>query len=103
MEILETYREEIFKLCENHKVKELYVFGSVLNDNFNESSDIDLLIQFDTIDVIDYFDNYMDLKEHLEELFHRDIDLLEHQTIRNPILKNSIDKEKKLLYERKSA
>jgi len=43
-------------LCEKHKVKQLYLFGSVLNNTFTNSSDIDLLIQFYQVDLQDYFD-----------------------------------------------
>jgi predicted nucleotidyltransferase len=40
----------------------------------------------------------MDFKESLEKLFGRDVDLVEEQTLRNPILINSINKSKKLIY-----
>ena len=45
-----------------------------------------------------YFDNYMDFKERLEKLFGREVDLVEEQTLRNPILINSINKSKELIY-----
>ena len=90
-------------LCEKHKVKQLYLFGSVLNNTFTNSSDIDLLIQFYQVDLQDYFDNYMDLKEELEKLFDRQVDLVEDHAIRNPIFRKVVDREKKLIYERKSS
>lgn len=83
-------------------MKELYLFGSILTDKFNDSSDIDMLIQFTPIDLLDYFDNYMDLKETLEELFHRNIDLVENQSIKNSIFRKVIEREKRIIYERKS-
>jgi len=89
-------------LCENHKVDELYLFGSILTDKFNEKSDVDMLIKFNVMDIKDYFDNYMDLKEKLDELFHRPIDLVENQAIKNPIFRKVIDREKKIIYERKN-
>jgi predicted nucleotidyltransferase len=91
------------ELCDTHKVKELYLFGSALTDKFNDTSDIDMLIQFSQVDLLEYFDNYMDLKEKLEQLFHRPIDLVENQAIRNPIFRNVVEREKQLIYERKSA
>lgn len=57
----------------------------------------------DQIDLMEYFNNYMDFKEKLEELFQRRVDLVENQAIRNPILRKVIDREKLLVYERKSA
>jgi uncharacterized protein len=103
MNLIETNKDKLIKLCDEHKVKELYLFGSILTDKFNESSDIDMVIQFIHVDLVEYFDNYMDLKEKLEQLFHRQIDLVENQSIRNPIFRKIIEREKQLVYERKSA
>jgi predicted nucleotidyltransferase len=103
MNIVEQKRTELIELCENHNVKELYLFGSILTDRFSAKSDIDMLIQFSVLDLSTYFDNYMDLKEKLEFLFQRPIDLVENQSIKNPIFRKVIDREKKLVYERTSA
>ena len=103
MHLIDKNINSIKKLCDKHKVKELYVFGSVLTDKFTESSDVDLLIQFGQVELMDYFDNYMDFKEALENLFNRSVDLVENQAIRNPIFRRIVDREKKLVYERKSA
>lgn len=93
----------LIELCKQHRVKELFLFGSVLTNKFNSKSDIDLLVQFDSIDLLEYFDNYMDFKEGLEKLLGRHVDLLENQAIRNPIFRKVIDREKRLVYERESA
>ena len=103
MNPIELNKDKLKELCDTHKVKELYLFGSVLTDKFNETSDIDMLIQFNQVDLLEYFDNYMDLKESLEQLFLRPIDLIENQAIRNPIFRKVIEREKQLVYERKSA
>jgi hypothetical protein len=81
-------------------VKELYVFGSVLTELFNKNSDIDFLVKFGDVELLNYFDNYMDFKESLEILFERKVDLVEIQTLKNPILKRSIDRNKTILYGR---
>ena len=103
MNLIDNYKSQIVELCENHMVKELYLFGSVLTDQFNESSDIDMLIQFDQIRLLEYFDNYMDLKEKLEKMLNRQVDLVENQAVRNPIFRKVLDREKRLIYERKGA
>lgn len=90
-------------LCKQHKVKELYIFGSILTEGFNDLSDVDFLVQFDDIDILDYFDNYMDFKEKLEYLLGRQIDLLENQAIRNPIFRKVLDRDKRLVYNRETA
>lgn len=66
-------------------------------------SDIDVLVQFAPMKLEDYFDNYMDLKEKLSLLLQHEIDLVENQAIKNPIFRRVVDREKQLIYERKSA
>jgi hypothetical protein len=103
MSIIEQNIDKLIELCLDHRVNELYIFGSVLRDKFNDSSDIDFLVQFGQVDIPDYFDNYMDFKEKLELLLNRPVDLIENQAIRNPIFRKIVDRDKKLVYERESA
>jgi len=95
---LNNYSSEINKLCKSHKVKSLYAFGSVLNDNFNDVSDIDLVVDFQPIDVLDYADNYFDLKFSLENIFKRSIDLLEEKAIKNPYFREALNQQRQLVY-----
>ena len=98
MGIVDKNMEDLKMLCTMYNVEKMYLFGSALNSNFNKKSDIDLLVKFKSFDLSKYFDNYMDLKERLEKLFGREVDLVEEQTLRNPILINSINKSKELIY-----
>jgi predicted nucleotidyltransferase len=96
---LDKYINQIRILCDRNKVKYLFVFGSILSDKFAETSDIDLIVDINSDDPIDYAENYFNLKFQLEELLNRPIDLLEERALNNPFLKESINKSKKLLYE----
>lgn len=98
MGIVDKNREDLKTLCTMYNVEKMYLFGSALNSNFNKKSDIDLLVKFKSIELSKYFDNYMDFKEKLEQLFGREVDLVEEQTLRNPILIDSINKSKELIY-----
>jgi predicted nucleotidyltransferase len=98
MNIIDQNIEIIRDLCTKHKVSRLFVFGSILSRKFKKNSDIDLLVDFRDIDLYDYADNYFDLKESLENLFKRDVDLLEDKAIKNPYLRQSIDASKQLIY-----
>jgi predicted nucleotidyltransferase len=98
MNIIERNIDTLINLCKQHKVKELYIFGSILTSKFNDRSDIDFLVQFDNIDILEYADNFFDFKEKLEKLLDREIDLLENQAIRNPIFRKVLDRDKKLVY-----
>jgi predicted nucleotidyltransferase len=103
MDLIEKNIDTLIGLCKRHKVKELYIFGSILTPKFNDSSDVDFLVQFDNVDILEYADNYFDFKEKLEKLLDREIDLLENQAIRNPIFRKVLDRDKKLVYDRKTA
>jgi predicted nucleotidyltransferase len=85
-------------LCETHRVESLYLFGSILNDNYNGLSDIDFLVRFQDVDLLKYADNYFDLKFSLEELLNRPVDLLEEQSLNNPYFIEMINESKKLIY-----
>ena len=98
MKLIKDNQSKLNVLCENHKVKKLFLFGSVLTDNFNDKSDIDFLIQFYDVELANYFDNYMDFKESLEKLFNRSVDLVENQSIKNPIFRKVVDNQKQLIY-----
>lgn len=98
MKALSIYKNQIDELCVSHKVKHLYAFGSVLTSNFNLDSDIDLIVEFENVDVKDYADNYFDLKFALEEILKRPLDLLEEQAIKNPYFKQVVNQTKELVY-----
>lgn len=97
MDRVQKYQAAIVKLCKAHKVKSLYAFGSVLSDNFNAESDIDLIVDFANMDVEDYADNYFDFKFSLQELFKRPIDLLEEKAITNPYFRESVNQKRQLV------
>ncbi len=98
MSFLENHKNAIAKLCRSHKVKSLYAFGSVLTDQFNDQSDIDLVVDFQPQNVLDYGDNYYDLKFSLQKILHRQIDLLEEKAIKNPYFKEKLEKQRQLIY-----
>ena len=98
MNIIDKNIDQIRDLCDKHKVARLFVFGSVLSDKFRKSSDIDLIVDFQDIDLYEYADNYFDLKFALQKILKKNVDLLEDKAISNPYLRKSIDSSKLLLY-----
>lgn len=98
--LIKDKENELQLYCIQYGVDKLYLFGSFARGNMSVDSDIDLLVSFIPNISRDYFDNYMSFKENLERLYHRKVDLLEVQAIRNPILKKIIDRDKIVMYER---
>ncbi len=100
MNVIDKNIDKIKELCKKYNVRELYVFGSTLTDEFNESSDIDLLISFDPMDYSDYADNYFILADRFEELFQRPVDLITDKSLSNPYFIDTINRTKSLIYEK---
>lgn len=87
-------------LCQKHKVKYLYAFGSATGENFNDQrSDIDLLVEIDEPDPIERGEKLISLWDNFEYFFQRKVDLLTDTSIRNPYLRKSIDSSKILIYD----
>ena len=100
MNVVEQNMNQVSRLLEQYKVENMYLFGSVLTENFTLTSDIDFLVNFGQVELKDYFDNYIGLKIGLEKIFNRSVDLVEEKTVKNPVLRRSIDRSKKLIYGR---
>jgi uncharacterized protein len=98
MNFLENHINDISKLCATYNVKALYAFGSVLTEQFNADSDVDLVVDFQPLDVLDYADNYFDLKFSLEDILKRPIDLLEEKAIKNPYFRQKLNNQRQLIY-----
>jgi predicted nucleotidyltransferase len=99
MTAIENHTADIFKLCETHNVKSLYAFGSVLTNHYKSNSDIDLIVDFKPLNVLEYADNYFALKFALQDIFKRPVDLLEAKALKNPYFNESINQQRQLIYE----
>jgi len=62
-------------------VKKLILFGSYARDEQTEDSDIDFLIEFEKSS----FDNFIDTLNLLEDLFQKEIDLVEPNLVREEL------------------
>lgn len=87
--------KQLKSLCFKHNVESIHLFGSQATNFYTENSDVDLLVKFsDSIDVLDYADNYFELLEKLETLFNKKIDLVSERSLKNPILIGEINRTK---------
>lgn len=93
---LKEYQSEINLICQKHHVKSLTVFGSALSDQFNESSDIDFLLELKTAE--GGIKRYMNIKFDLENLFKRPVDIVMPKAITNQRLKNYIFSNTRKIY-----
>lgn len=83
-------RQAIAALCRKYAVRRLLLFGSAGTEHFEvATSDIDFLVEFDDAPV-SRFDAYFGLKEDLEALLGRPVDLVSAAALENPYFAESV-------------
>ncbi len=96
--------ESLTKLCQHWQIVELSLFGSILREDFNADSDIDVLVKFSEEAKITFFDLDV-IEQKLSQLFHRPVDVVTKQAIEkshNPIRRKNILDSSKVIYEQRS-
>lgn len=96
----EPYLSLLVDILKQYKVKTAYLFGSVLTDRFDENSDIDLLVSFEdfTQDPLERGENSWNLQFALEDSLHRDVDLLNEASLKNPYFIKEVNETKYKIY-----
>lgn len=99
MHLINDNIQKLFALCRRYKVRKLYAFGSILTPRFNEDSDVDILVDFNSeIDYNNYADNYFDFHNALRTLFGREVDLVDESAVKNPYFREELEETKHLIY-----
>jgi predicted nucleotidyltransferase len=89
----------IAELCRRYRVRRLELFGSAAGDSFDSHrSDADFLVEFEPLADGEYADAYFGLRESLESLLSRPVDLVMNKAIRNPYFLEAIEPTRMLLY-----
>jgi uncharacterized protein len=98
------HRDAIARLCREHGVERLEVFGSAADGRFDaQRSDFDFIVTFAPESRKVISDHYFALADSLELLLGRRVDLLTDQPIRNPFLRRAVDASRRNLYVRAAA
>lgn len=90
-------REKITHFCQKWNVTEFALFGSVLREDFNVSSDIDALVTFAKTSQTSLFD-LAQMQLELQELFGRPVDMVEKASLTNPYRKTAILDSAEVIY-----
>ena len=97
--LIEERRDDVGRLCREHRVRKIEVFGSALTDRFDtKSSDLDFVVSFDDLGPGESVDAYFGLLEGLQGLFQCHVDLVVEDAIANPYFLREIAKTRTLLY-----
>jgi predicted nucleotidyltransferase len=90
-------RKKIAEFCKRWKVVEFSLFGSILREDFNPDSDVDVLVTFEPIAQVSLFD-MVQMQIELKAIFARDVDLVEKASLYNPYRRREILQTAKRVY-----
>ena len=94
---IEINEKLLIQIAQNFRVKEMYFFGSVLGNDFNEKSDIDIMITFQNDVHYSCFELF-ELCEKFKAALNRPINLIEKESLKNPYRRNGILKTARRIY-----
>jgi predicted nucleotidyltransferase len=98
---IDTQRADIERLCRQFGVQQLEVFGSAAGGAFDPSrSDVDLIVDFGPGEQPDLFNRYFGLKEALEQVLGRNVDLLMADAMVNPHFIESVNRTRQSVFTR---
>lgn len=97
--LIEQKRADIARICRQHHVRRLEVFGSAARgtDFDPASSDADFLVEFEP-DATPFLGTFFGLKDALERVLNRRVDLVEPAAVRNPYVLASINRAREVVY-----
>ncbi len=103
--LIQKNQTAIAELCRRYRVKRLEVFGSAArgNDFDLEHSDADFLVEFGEIGQAPSLQMFFELRQDLERLIGRHVDLAEVDALKNPYLLASIEQTRELVYAARSS
>jgi len=90
--------DAISEACKRFKVNSLHVFGSYADGSNHELSDVDFIVDFKRVGFEGAFEQFMGLKEELEAILKRPVDLLANTRFRNDLFKEEVERSKRLVY-----
>lgn len=97
--LLQTHQHDIARLCQRYDVKRLSVFGSAARgEDFSQASDLDFIVEFESLEPVEHKNAYFGLLFALENLFERPIDLVVEGVVTNAYVRASIENHQEVLY-----
>jgi predicted nucleotidyltransferase len=94
---IELHRLNLENACREFSLRRLDLVGSAARADFQSDSDLDFLVTFEGDSGL--FHRYFGLKERLEDIFQRPVDLIEERAVRNPYVRRTLQKDRVKVYE----
>lgn len=96
-------REKIAEFCKKWRILEFSLFGSILREDFQAESDIDVMVEFSPDSRHGLF-NLVRMRDELRGILGRDVDIVSRGGIensRNPVRRNAILSSAKVMHEQR--
>jgi hypothetical protein len=78
-------RKPILQVCANYGADNVRIFGSCARDDYDDKSDVDILVHFNNkSDAFNYLQMLDLLKSDLEKILDTKVDILDEDALRGP-------------------
>jgi predicted nucleotidyltransferase len=94
---VEPLKPRIVEICRQAKVRRLDLIGPAAREDCGGESEVDVLVQF-MHDEGEIFNRFFDLKEGLEQVFGRAVDVTVEETVKKPVVWESIEQSRRNIY-----
>ncbi len=89
-------KDKLVNFCQKNGIKKMYLFGSVLSEDFSPLSDIDVVVEFQEGKTPGW--EFVDLEQQLQNIFERKVDLTTKGGMSSDF-RDRVMNEARLLYE----
>ena len=100
IELIEKHRAELNELCRKYRVKTLEVFGSATDGTWDAAQAAIWIFSssFSPKQPSGPSEGFFDLRDELQQLFGRKVDLVMPGAIRNPYFLKAVNQQRQVLY-----
>ncbi len=100
IELIQRKRAAVAEACQEFGVRRLEIFGSAVHEDFDaQESDLDFIANVLPPLHPGIAIRFFGLAETLEKIFERPVDLLTDSMIRNPVLRDAVNRDRTVIYE----
>ena len=84
--------DSINQIAQRYPLQSLFLFGSILTEDFSDSSDVDIVVRFnEQLDPLVRGECLLDFQIELEDNLKRQVDVLNQAYVLNPIMKSVVE------------
>jgi len=90
-------KKHVKEFCQKWRIREMALFGSVLREDFDADSDVDVVVSFEDNSPWSLWD-LVDMRLELQGILGRPVDIVEKEALRNPFRRSEILRTRRVIY-----